>query len=126
MDELLFPGDSQAAIFYRDKLRAEAHKRFVTPLYCIAFVLIALAAILSGEFDRRYEWRRILYAAAGAVAVQVIGIGLVPIVSTTPALSLLLYLNVIIASLGACWVLLSLHRRRLGGHGRRVIQEGAG
>ena len=126
VEELLFPGDSQAATFYRDKLRAEAHKRFVTPLYCIAFVLIALAAILSGEFDRRYEWRRILYAAAGAVTVQVIGIGLVPIVATTPALSLLLYLNVIIASLGACWVLLWMHRRGPRENDRTVIPEGTG
>lgn len=112
ISELLFPGDSEAADHYKDKLRAEAHKRFVTPLYCIAFVLIALAAILSGEFDRRYEWRRILYAAAGSVAVQVIGISLVPIVATTPGLFLLLYLNIIIASCVAIWILLLAHGRK--------------
>lgn len=110
--ELLFPGNSEAADYYRDKLRAEAHKRFVTPLYCIAFVLIALAAILSGEFDRRYEWRRILYGAVAAVTVQVVGIGLVPIVSETPALAPLLYLNVTFASIGACLVISSSRRRR--------------
>lgn len=125
LQELLFPGDSDAAVFYRNKLRAEAHKRLVTPFYCIAFVLIALAAILSGEFDRRYEWRRILYAATGAVAVQVIGISLVPIVSETPTLSPLLYLNVIVASIGACWALSVARRHRGSGRNRSVIPEGA-
>ncbi len=109
--ELLFPGDSEAANRARRELRAEAHKRFVTPLYGIAFVLIALAAVLSGEFDRRYEWRRILFAAVGAAAVQVVGIGLVPVISTTPALTPLLYLNVILAGGGAAWILLTVRRR---------------
>ncbi len=112
ISELLFPGNSEAANYYRDKLKAEAHKRFVTPLYCITFVLIALAAILSGELDRRYEWRRILYAAAGSVAVQVIGISLVPIVATTPGLFILLYLNIIFASCTAIWILLLAHGRK--------------
>ena len=87
LHELVFPGNSEAAEFYKDQLRAEAHKRLVTPLYCLAFVLIALAAILSGELDRRYEWRSMLYAAGGAVTVQVIGISLVAVVSETPVLA---------------------------------------
>tara|TARA_A100001037_G_scaffold306628_1_gene353439 strand:+ start:2623 stop:3750 length:1128 start_codon:yes stop_codon:yes gene_type:complete len=124
ISELLFPGDSEAADYYRDKLRAEAHKRFVSPLYCIAFVLIALAAILSGEFDRRYEWRRILYAAAGSVAVQVVGISLVPIVATTPGLSFLLYLNVILASCAALWILMAARRRKTTNRSSSAIVEG--
>ena len=123
ISELLFPGDSAAADYYKDKLRAEAHKRFVTPLYCIAFVLIALAAILSGEFDRRYEWRRILYAAAGSVAVQVIGISLVPIVATTPGLFLLLYLNIIIASCVAIWILLLARGRKSSERSGSAVSE---
>ncbi|MBH64441.1 MAG: LPS export ABC transporter permease LptF [Alphaproteobacteria bacterium] len=124
ISELLFPGDSEAADYYRDKLRAEAHKRFVSPLYCIAFVLIALAAILSGEFDRRYEWRRILYAAAGSVAVQVVGISLVPIVATTPGLSFLLYLNIILASCAAVWMLMAARRRKTTNRSSSAIGEG--
>ncbi len=124
ISELLFPGDSEAADYYRDKLRAEAHKRFVSPLYCIAFVLIALAAILSGEFDRRYEWRRILYAAAGSVAVQVVGISLVPIVATTPGLSFLLYLNVILASCAALWILMAARRWKTTNRSSSAIVEG--
>ena len=126
IDELLFPGNSEAANHHRDELRAEAHKRFVTPLYSIAFVLMALAAVLAGQFDRRYEWRRILYAAVGAVTVQVIGISLVPVVATTPVLTPLLYLNILLASIGAIWILLTVGRRRHSGLDQPAIPEGAG
>ena len=126
IDELLFPKDTDAGNRHRDEFRAEAHKRLVTPLYCIAFVLIALAGILSGEFDRRYEWRRLLYAAVSAATVQIVGVGLVSVISTIPGLTPLLYLNVILASVGATWILSGIRPRRWWGANRPMATEGAG
>ena len=126
IDELLFPNDPDIADRHRDEFRAEAHKRLVTPLYCIAFVLIALAGILSGEFDRRHEWRRLLCAAVAAVTVQIIGISLVSVISTIPGLTPLLYLNVILASAGAAWILSGIRPRRWRGANRPAAAEGAG
>lgn len=114
ISELLFPGNSEAADQYRDKLTAEAHKRFVTPLYSITFALVALAAILSGQFNRRYEWRRILYAAASAITVQVVGIGLIPIIADRPEITPLLYLNISLVSISSYFIITySSHRRRV-------------
>lgn len=125
IDELLFPEDSDAGRRHHDEFRAEAHKRLVTPLYSIAFVLIALAGILSGEFDRRHEWRRLVYAAAGALTVQIVGISLVSVISTMPGLTPLLYLNVVLASAGAALVLSGVRPRRWWGAHRPAAAEGA-
>jgi lipopolysaccharide export system permease protein len=105
LDELLFPGSSKEAVQYRDKLLAEAHKRLVSPLLCLVFTLIGLAGLLSGRFDRRSEWRRIVGSAATALVVQIIGVALVPLVSETPGLTPLLYANIVAATCGSCWVM---------------------
>lgn len=122
--ELLFPEKSDAASRHHGEFRAEAHKRLVTPLYSVAFVLIALAGILSGEFDRRHEWRRLVYAAAGALTVQIVGISLVSVISTIPGLTPLLYLNVILASAGAALILSGVRPRRWWGASRPAVAEG--
>ncbi len=105
LPELLNPGSGLDDVNNAKRMLAEAHKRLVSPLYCLAFTLIALAGILSGEFDRRGEWRRILAGAAAAVAFQVVALGLMPLVGKTPALAPLMYLNIVIAIIGASWVL---------------------
>ena len=58
LDPNMHPSDKQ----YRSELIAEGHQRLVSPLYALAFVVIGLAALLSGEFNRRGQTRRILLA----------------------------------------------------------------
>ena len=60
--ELLRPSSSETDQRYRNELIAEGHQRLVLPLYAPAFVLIGLAALLSGEFNRRGQARRVLLA----------------------------------------------------------------
>ena len=43
--------------------RYELHKRLAMPLFSLGFTMVALAALLSGEFTRRGQARRILAAA---------------------------------------------------------------
>lgn len=51
---------------------AEAHQRLVYPLYSIAFVLVALAALLSGEFSRRGQVKRVIVAIFCVASLQII------------------------------------------------------
>lgn len=50
---------------HRAELLAEGHRRLVAPLNAIPLALIGVAAMLSGEFNRRRQWPRIV---AGTVA----------------------------------------------------------
>ena len=61
---------------YRQELIAEGHQRLVSPLYTIVFVLIGMAALLAGEFNRRGQTLRVL-AGGGSVygtAAQVLSL----------------------------------------------------
>ena len=70
LDELLFPDDSGIDQKNHNELVAEGHQRLASPFYSIAFVLIALAALLSGEFNRRGQVRRIVAAVLCVTALE--------------------------------------------------------
>lgn len=52
---------------------AEFHARLATPLYCIAFALIAALAMLSATTQRRGYGQRIMIASAVAGGIRIIG-----------------------------------------------------
>lgn len=54
------------------KFLAEYHTRLTTPLVSIAMALIAITAVLGGDFSRRGYSRRIAFATAGALFVIMI------------------------------------------------------
>jgi lipopolysaccharide export system permease protein len=72
--------------------RAEAHNRLSAPLYCIAFALIALAATATGHLARSRYALRLSGAAAGAVALRLVGYGAQGIAAYQPQFWLVLYL----------------------------------
>jgi lipopolysaccharide export system permease protein len=74
LDQLLFPPpEDDWGQRYSDRLYAEGHYRLASPLYGPALVLIALAAVLGGEFSRTgYAWR-IALAAVVALLVRLVG-----------------------------------------------------
>lgn len=111
--ELFSPMEDDATTRrHRGKFLAEAHNRIVSPLFAYMFAAIALAALLSGELDRRGQWRRILAASVAGIAVQVAGLFLVNAVAGNDRLIPLMYLNVAVAVGVAVFV---LHRRPRGG-----------
>ncbi len=69
--ELLNPPNNLPARTQRTYI-AEAHQRMVYPLYSIAFVLVALAALLSGEFSRRGQVKRVIVAIVCVASLQII------------------------------------------------------
>ncbi|WP_282609643.1 LPS export ABC transporter permease LptF [Pelagibius sp. Alg239-R121] len=91
--ELLSPDTKLPARTQRTYI-AEAHQRMVYPLYSIAFVLVALAALLSGEFSRRGQVQRVVVAIFCVASLQVIlltlndyaksSLSIVPAIYATP------------------------------------------
>ena len=109
LHELFGPPKSGSDKAYRNGLLAEGHQRLVTPVFSIAFALIGLAGLLSGEFNRRGQVPRMFAAAAAVIVVQVISLTLANVIVKTPVLTPLLYINAVLAVLAAGYVL--LHER---------------
>ena len=110
--ELFSPDDDDAfARRERKKFLSEAHNRIVSPLLAYALAAIGLAALLSGGFDRRGQWRRILAAIIAAVVVEVVALFLVNGVAKNSQIIPLMYLNVAVA-IGAAMLVLRRYSRR--------------
>jgi lipopolysaccharide export system permease protein len=74
LHELVFPDLTQAwEQQYRGKMLSEANARLASPLYSLAFMSIALAAVLGGAFSRLGYSGRIAAAAGVVAAVRILG-----------------------------------------------------
>jgi lipopolysaccharide export system permease protein len=74
LHELFFPDLTQAwEKKNRLSLLAEGHSRLATPLYNIAFMAMALSAIIGGGFSRLGYGRRIAVVAALAAFTRILG-----------------------------------------------------
>ncbi len=71
---------------------AEANNRLAAPLYCLAFALIAFAAVTHGRGARGAYALRLTGACVGAAALRIIGYGAQGMAAREPAFCLLLYL----------------------------------
>jgi lipopolysaccharide export system permease protein len=111
--ELLDPDDVDDPRI-RAALRADGHQRLASPLYALTFVIVALAALLSGEFSRRGQTWRVITAVALVVGIQALGIGLANLSSKLPALTVLIYLNAVAPACVALYLLIGPPRRRVG------------
>jgi len=67
---LLNPSASDDDQRFYNELVAEGHQRLVVPLYGFCFTLVALAALLSGEFNRRGQTRRVIVAILIITALE--------------------------------------------------------
>ena len=113
LHELVFPDlrhawerSSQA------KMLAEAHGRLSAPLYTFSFVMLALSAVVGGQFSRLGYGRRIICASAIAGAARVIAFGAQAACEDEPALNVLQYaIPLGVAYLGYA----DLFRRRTSG-----------
>ena len=71
---------------------AEAHNRLSQPLYCIAFALIALAAVTRGRRARGANALRMTIGSAAAAGLRIAGYGVQGIAVSSSALCVLFYL----------------------------------
>ncbi len=113
--DLLFPGTSPMDRQHYDRLRAEGHNRLTSPLYALAFALVALAALLSGDHNRRGQSRRILFAIIITVALQSGSVLASGLASRQAVFIPLIYINVLAPIALALWWMLRHPRRRSSG-----------
>ncbi len=89
--ELLFNSDSLDK-YNRNKFKAEAHRRIMSPFIVILMSIIASSVIVLGRFERRVPINKIVYASAIAFFIQSIYIIIPSILTSFPYLSFLPYI----------------------------------
>ncbi len=96
----------------RTKLMVEGHRRLTAPLYTPALMMIAIAGVIGGQFNRRGQGMRLLGTAAVAIVVQLASLGVAQAAMRQPLLIPLLYLAPIGFLAGALWLLREPDTRR--------------
>ena len=92
-----------------DKLYIEAHYRLAQPLLPVAFVMVALTLLLSGDLNRRGQTSRILAAVGIVVVIQLAQISFKNIGEKYTELAIVLYLIPLIPTIFAALVLAGWH-----------------
>ena len=117
LHELVFPDLTQSwEQQYRKKMLSEAASRLVSPLYNIAFMAIALAAVIGGSFTRLGYNGRIIAAAGVAAAVRLLGFAAQAFATHS------IWMNLLQLAVPAIVTAIALHRvfpRRIGRTARR-------
>jgi lipopolysaccharide export system permease protein len=101
LDELLWPSEPGITQRIRDQFFAAAHDRIAQPLYCIAFGLIALAAVMRGRRQRGSIAFRLTVASLAAAGLRIASYGVTGLAQRHPALVSLFYLLPLLGSAGA-------------------------
>ncbi len=112
LHELFFPGDSEMDRKHAARLRAEGHQRLASPLLALVFALVGLAGLLSGQFNRRGQFMRILLATVVVLILQATSIGLHSLAKAMPGTIPLMYLLPLTAIAVAFYVLVRQAPRR--------------
>ena len=81
--DLLSPSSDPRDRQNYNELVAEGHQRLIAPLYVVGFVMIALAALLSGEFSRRGQKYRLLVAFLCVAAIEGLSLAFQDLASRT-------------------------------------------
>jgi lipopolysaccharide export system permease protein len=100
LHELFFPDLTQDwEQKNRTKMLAEGHSRLAGPLYNLAFMAMALAAVIASTFSRLGYARRIAAVGAAAVLVRIVGFGIQAACDDSAWMNILQYL----VPIGAAW-----------------------
>ena len=110
MHELLFP-DLQQEWEQRNRVKmiAEFHSRLSSPLYNLAFMAMALNAVIGGAFSRLGYGRRIAMIAGVSAFVRILGFAVQAACDDNAALNVLQYAVPLIAT---WWALAQLFRQK--------------
>ncbi|MDH3475363.1 MAG: LPS export ABC transporter permease LptF [Rhodospirillales bacterium] len=123
LSELLSPGSGSEDLRARSELLAEGHQRIVAPLYTLAFVLIGLAALLSGEFNRRGQAHRLLFAILCVAVLESLALALHDLAGRWSETIPLMYLAALLPGAAGLFVLLRSPRKRPAA--QALLQAGA-
>ncbi len=93
--ELLNPDMSSLEdVRYEDQIRAEIHKRLITPFLAINYTMMVLCCLLLGPINRRGQMKRILLAVSLVIMIQSLYLSLFSRVAESFFSLVLLYLVV--------------------------------
>jgi lipopolysaccharide export system permease protein len=109
--EIFTQSDDPNDIAYRSEIVAEGHQRLVMPLYSLTFVMIGLAAILAGEFNRRGQTRRVLLAILLIAVLEAQSLALHDLATRTALAIPAMYAGAILPILVSFYVLIRAPRR---------------
>lgn len=101
MNELLWPPEKGLTPRLRGQFFAEAHNRISQPLYCIAFALIAMAAVMRGRRQRGSVAMRLTIASLAAAGLRIAGYGIMGLAQRNPPLVAIFYLLPLLGAVGA-------------------------
>ncbi len=110
--ELLRPGNSLQDQRARGELIAEGHRRLVAPLYTLSFVLIGVAVLLSGQFNRRGQVHRVLFAVLCIALLEGLLFALQDLAGRWAGTVVLMYLAVVLPAVASLYVLSRRARKR--------------
>jgi lipopolysaccharide export system permease protein len=96
---------------YRSRLLAEGHNRLISPIIAITYAFVALAALLTGDLNRRGQGKRVIVAIALAVLLQTGQITAQNLITKWPAMTPLVYVLALGAPAIAVWWLARTPRR---------------
>jgi len=106
-DDTVTPTENQ-------KRFAEGHQRIIWPAYSLSLTLVALAVLLSGQFNRRGQWQRITLAVLCGMVIIFAATGLRGATATYAYLVPLAYMNLLLPAAAAGWLIGDhVHRRML-------------
>lgn len=113
LHELFFPDmrDAQDRAELKD-LYSEGNARLATPLYNLAFMGLALAAVLGGAFSRLGYGARIAVAAGAAVVLRICGFVAAALAAARGDLNVLQYAPPILCCAVCLLIVLRQHPRR--------------
>ena len=100
------------------KYKVELHKRLVTPVLGVAFVMVGLACLLYGPITRRSQSMRVVIAVVIMITLQGTAVGLENIVAKHLELTPLLYLLPILPT-GIALYMLFRHPKAPGSRKRK-------
>jgi lipopolysaccharide export system permease protein len=84
---------------------AEGNQRLIWPGYIVSLALVALSMLLSGQFNRRGHWQKLLFACIMAAVILFASVGLRGSMSINPMMTLFAWLNLFVPAGLAAWVI---------------------
>jgi lipopolysaccharide export system permease protein len=111
LHELFNPTDDPDDVRNHDELIAEGHQRLAGPLQGLTFVLVALAALLSGQLNRRGQLSRVLVAFLCVATLEALSLASHDVAIRSLQMVPAMYAISILPGLGAMVVLLRTPRR---------------
>lgn len=114
INQLLYPDPTNDDA---ERLIAEGHNRLSWPLFPVALALFTTSVLLTGEFNRRGQWQRIVFVVVVAGLSLTASVGLLSLAVKHSWMIALMYVNPAMLMLYGTWRLAGV---RLGAPPRKV------